>query len=127
MSREPLDFDMGDDDQANDIVEYERFVEDPPRDYVIRDHEADANGFLGINKEVSEEWTERGAAHAALEQDERPAEVAAMSVRGEGAVDGDLFDDRYGYDLNGEEGVEQDLEGDENLISGEYHADDLDL
>ena len=41
MSREPLDMDMGDDDQADDIVEYERYVEDPPADHVIRNHEAE--------------------------------------------------------------------------------------
>ncbi|MFC9663735.1 hypothetical protein ACFVJ5_26125 [Nocardia sp. NPDC127606] len=126
MSREPLDMDMdmGDDDQADDIVEYERYVEDPPADYVIRNHEADADGFLGINEEVSEEYTERGSRHEAREEDERPAEESAMRVVGEDDVDGDLFDDDA---VNGEEGVEKDLEGDENLTSGEYLADELDL
>ncbi len=124
MSREPLDMDMGDDDQADDIVEYERYVEDPPADYVIRNHEADADGFLGINEEVSEEWSERGSRHEAMEEDERPAEEVAMRVRGDDSIDGDLFDDDA---VNGEEGVEKDLEGDENLISGEYLADELDL
>ncbi|MFC6014131.1 hypothetical protein [Nocardia lasii] len=124
MSREPLDMDMGDDDQADDIVEYERYVEDPPADYVIRNHEADADGFLGINEEVSEEWSERGSRREALAEDERPAEEAAMRVRDGDSLDGDLFDDGA---INGEEGVEKDLEGDENAISGEYLADELDL
>ncbi|MFD3506011.1 hypothetical protein [Nocardia sp. NPDC058666] len=124
MSREPLDMDMGDDEQADEIVEYERYVEDPPADYVIRNHEADADGFLGINEEVSEEYSERGARHEAMEEDERPAEEVAMRVVGDDNVDGDLFDDDR---INGEEGVEKDLEGDENLISGEYLADELDL
>ncbi|GGN74528.1 hypothetical protein [Nocardia rhizosphaerihabitans] len=123
MSREPLDMDMGDDDQADDIVEYERYVEDPPEDYVIRNHEADADGFLGINEEVGEEWTENGAARQAVEEDERPAEVSAVRIVGDDGVDGDLYDDA----INGEEGVERDLEGDENLTAGEYLADELDL
>ncbi|MFF2394006.1 MULTISPECIES: hypothetical protein [unclassified Nocardia] len=124
MSREPLDMDMGDDDQADDIVEYERYVEDPPADYVIRNHEADADGFLGINEEISEEYTERGSRREAMEEDERPAEESAMRVVGDDDVDGALFDDDA---VNGEEGVEKDLEGDENLTSGEYLADELDL
>lgn len=124
MSREPLDMDMGDDDQADDIVEYERYVEDPPADYVIRNHEADADGFLGITEEMSEEYTERGARREAMRQDERPAEESAMRVVGDDHVDGDLFDDDA---VNGEEAVDKDLEGDENLISGEYLADELDL
>lgn len=124
MSREPLDMDMGDDDQADDIVEYERYVEDPPADYVIRNHEADADGFLGINEEVSEEYTERASRQEAMAEDERPAEEGAMRVVGDDDVDGDLFDDDA---VNGEEGAEKDLEGDENLTSGEYLADELDL
>ncbi|WP_278261302.1 hypothetical protein [Nocardia sp. AG03] len=113
MSREPLDMDMGDDDQADDIVEYERYVEDPPQDYVIRNHEADADGFLGIDEEMSQEWTEGSAARAALEQDERPAEVAAVRVVGDDHVDGDLYDNP--------------VDGDETTISGESRAEDLDL
>lgn len=124
MSREPLDMDMGDDGQADDIVEYERYVEDPPADFVIRNHEADADGFLGITEEASEEWSERGSRHEAMEEDERPAEEGAMTVRGEDNVDGNLFDDDA---INGEESAEKDLEGDENLTSGEYLADELDL
>ncbi|MFC4125722.1 hypothetical protein [Nocardia rhizosphaerae] len=114
MSREPLDMDMGDDDQADDIVEYERYVEDPPADYVIRNHEADADGFLGIDEELGEEWSARGAAREAVAEDERPAEVAAVRVVGDDRVDGDLYD-REG------------LDGDEDLIAGETLADELDL
>lgn len=117
MSREPLDMDMGDDDQADDIVEYERYVEDPPKDYVIPNREADDDGFLGIDEEVSEEWSQRGARHEAMEEDERPAEAAAVRVVGDDEVDGELLDAEDGADL----------EGDENLISGESRADELDL
>ncbi|MFD4456872.1 hypothetical protein [Nocardia sp. NPDC058480] len=117
MSREPLDMDMGDDGQADDIVEYERYVEDPPADFVISNHEADADGFLGITEETAEESTESSARHEAMEEDERPAEEAAVGVRSEDDLDGALFDDDA---INGEE-------GDENLISGEYLADELDL
>ncbi|MFE3543534.1 hypothetical protein ACFXK0_11215 [Nocardia sp. NPDC059177] len=112
MSREPLDMDMGDDDQADDIVEYERYVEDPPADYVIRNREADDNGDLGITQEVDEEWTEASAAAAALAQDERPAEVAAVRIVGDDGVDGDLYDRD---------------DATEDRISGEYLADELDL
>ncbi|WP_410870660.1 hypothetical protein [Nocardia sp. A7] len=100
MSREPLDMDMGDDDQADDIVEYERYVEDPPADHVIRNHEAEADGFLGINEEVAAERTERSARHEAMEEDERPAEESAMGVRDDDSIDGDLFDDDA---VNGED------------------------
>ncbi|MEV0331722.1 hypothetical protein [Nocardia sp. NPDC050717] len=116
MSREPLDMDMGDDDQADDIVEYERYVEDPPEDYVIRNHEADDDGFLGITEEIGEEWSERGAAREAVAEDERPAEVSAVRVVGDDGVDGDLYDNDA---VDGEE-------GDEDLIDGEYLADELD-
>ncbi|WP_280221091.1 hypothetical protein [Nocardia neocaledoniensis] len=116
MSREPLDMDMGDDDQADDIVEYERYVEDPPEDYVIRNHEAADDGFLGISEEIGEEWTERGAAREAVAEDERPAEVSAVRVVGDDGVDGDLYDNDA---VEGEE-------GDEDLIDGEYLADELD-
>ncbi|WP_174550306.1 hypothetical protein [Nocardia coubleae] len=109
MSREPLDMDMGDDDQADDIIEYERNIEDPPADYVIRNREADADGFLGIGEELSEEWTERGERHEEMEEDERPAEEVAVR-----AFDEDSLDNA-------------DLDGDENLISGEGVADELDL
>ncbi|MFC4375588.1 hypothetical protein ACFO5K_15920 [Nocardia halotolerans] len=124
MSREPLDMDMGDDEQADDIVEVERYVEDPPDDYVIRNHEADDDGFLGIDEELSEESSQPRARHEAMEEDERPAEEIAVQVVGDDDVDSDLFDDDA---VNGEEGTETDLEGDENLISGEYLADELDL
>lgn len=109
MSREPLDMDMGDDDQADDIVAYERTVEDPPADYVIRNHEADDDGRLGIDEELRQEWTPRAAAREAIAEDERPAEVAALDIVG----DADLFAD--------------DRASSEELISGEYLADEEDL
>ncbi|MEU3014795.1 hypothetical protein [Nocardia asteroides] len=123
MSREPLDMDMGDDDQADDIVEYERYVEDPPADYVIRNHEADADGFLGIGEELAEEWSEGSAAREAVAEDERPAEVSAIRVVGDDSVDGDLYDDAS----DGAQALDRDRAGDEDLIDGEYLAGELDL
>jgi len=77
MDREPLDMDMGDDDQADEIREYERNVEDPPDDLRIRNHENDDDGRLGIGEELQQEWTLRGRS---AEEDERPAEAAAMEI-----------------------------------------------
>ncbi|MDO3650266.1 hypothetical protein [Nocardia mangyaensis] len=123
MSREPLDMDMGDDDQADDIIEYERYVEDPPADHVIRNHEADDDGFLGIDEEIAEEWTARGAAREAVAEDERPAEVSAVRVVGEDDLDGDLYENT----VTGARSAERDLEGDEDRIDGDDLADELDL
>ncbi|MGW5313739.1 hypothetical protein ACWEQ0_28080 [Nocardia thailandica] len=109
MSREPLDMDMGDDGQADDIVAYERTVEDPPADYVIRNHEADDDGYLGIGEELEQEWSRRGEAREAVAEDERPAEVAAVDIVG----DDTLF--------------ARDRASSEDLISGEYLADEEDL
>jgi hypothetical protein len=80
MDREPLDMDMGDDDQADEIREYERNVEDPPDDLRIRNHENDDDGRLGIGEELQQEWTLRGRSAEDAEEDERPAEAAAMEI-----------------------------------------------
>jgi hypothetical protein len=77
MDREPLDMDMGNDDQADEIREYERNVEDPPDDLQIRNHENDDDGRLGIGEELQQEWTRRDQA---AEEDDRPAEAAAMEI-----------------------------------------------
>ncbi|MFQ6392254.1 hypothetical protein ACLMAJ_02250 [Nocardia sp. KC 131] len=80
MDREPLDTDMGDDEQADEIREYERNIEDPPADLHIRNHENDDDGRLGIGEELGQEWTRRGQAAEDAEEDQRPAEVAAVEI-----------------------------------------------
>ncbi|WP_069162330.1 hypothetical protein [Nocardia altamirensis] len=80
MDREPLDTDLGDDEQADEIRAYQRNVEDPPDDLRIRYHENDDDGRLGIGDELAQEWTARGQRAEDAEDDERPAEVAAMDI-----------------------------------------------
>ncbi len=80
MDREPLDTDMGDDDQADEIREYERNIEDPPDDLRIRYRENDDDGRLGIGEELSQEWTARGQRAADAAEDDRPGEVAAVEI-----------------------------------------------
>jgi len=80
MDRDPLDMDMGDDEQADDIRAYERNVEDPPDDLEIRYREGEDDGRLGIADELAQEWTPREQAAELAEEDERPAEVAAMEI-----------------------------------------------
>ncbi|MEV0297324.1 hypothetical protein [Nocardia sp. NPDC050710] len=80
MDREPLDMGMGDDKQADEIREYERTIEDPPDDLQIRYHENEDDGRLGIIDELAQEWTPSDQEAAAAEQDERPAEAAAMEI-----------------------------------------------
>ncbi|MEV6429251.1 hypothetical protein [Nocardia sp. NPDC051463] len=80
MDRESLDTDMGDDEQADEIREYERNIEDPPADLLIRNHENDDDGHLGIAEELEQEWTPLSQAAVDAEVDERPAEVAAMEI-----------------------------------------------
>jgi hypothetical protein len=66
--------DMGDDEQEDEIREYERYIEDPPRDLRIENRE-DETGE-GINDELRQEWTRRDRDA----DDDRPAEVAAMEI-----------------------------------------------
>ncbi|MFE7800472.1 hypothetical protein [Nocardia sp. NPDC057440] len=80
MDRESLDTDMGDDKQADEIRAYERNIEDPPADLLIRNHENDDDGRLGIAEELEQEWTPLSQAAEDAEADERPAEVAAMEI-----------------------------------------------
>ncbi|QIS06179.1 hypothetical protein F5X71_31195 [Nocardia brasiliensis] len=80
MDREPLHTDMGDDDQADEIREYTRNVEDPPADLRIRYRENDDDGRLGIGDELGQEWTARGQRAADDADDDRPAEVAAIEI-----------------------------------------------
>ncbi|MFI6367114.1 hypothetical protein ACIBG0_30680 [Nocardia sp. NPDC050630] len=80
MDRDPLDMDMGDDDQEDEIRAYRRNVEDPPDDLRIRYRENDDDGRLGIGEELEQEWTPRGQKSELAEEDERPAEVAAIEI-----------------------------------------------
>lgn len=80
MDREPLDMDMGDDEQADEIREYERNIEDPPADLHIRYRENEDDGRLGIDEELRQEWTDRAQRAEDAEEDERPAEAAAIEI-----------------------------------------------
>ncbi|WP_216918189.1 hypothetical protein OG225_29210 [Nocardia sp. NBC_01377] len=80
MDREPLDMDMGDDEQADEIREYERNVENPPDDLRIRYRENEDDGRLGIGEELEQEWSRGDRAAEEAEQDDRPAEAAAMDI-----------------------------------------------
>lgn len=80
MDREPIDMDMGDDEQADEIREYERTIEDPPDDLRIRYHENDDDGRLGIDEELRREWTPRAQREEDAAQDDRPAEAAAIEI-----------------------------------------------
>lgn len=80
MDRDRLDMDMGDDEQADEIREYQRYVEDPPDDLEIRYRENEDDGRLGIGDELAQEWTPRGQRAENTEEDDRPAEVAAVEI-----------------------------------------------
>lgn len=78
--REDLDSDLGEDEQADEIREYRRYIDDPPQDLIITSRENDDAGRLGIGSELEQEWTRRRYRDAALAEDPRPAEIAAMEV-----------------------------------------------
>lgn len=80
MDRDPLDLDMGDDEQEDEIRAYQRNVEDPPDDLRIRYRENEDDGRLGIGAELEQEWPPHSLAAALADEDERPAEVAAMEI-----------------------------------------------
>lgn len=80
MDHDPLDMDMGDDEQEDEIRAYRRNVEDPPDDMRIRYRENEDDGWLGIDEELEQEWTPRRQAAALADADERSAEVAAMEI-----------------------------------------------
>ncbi|MET7771557.1 hypothetical protein [Nocardia sp. NPDC005366] len=79
MDREPLDMNMGDDDQADEIREYERNIEDPPDDLRIRYRENEDDGRLGIGDELEQE-SARGDRAEEEARDDRPAEAAAIEI-----------------------------------------------
>lgn len=79
--RRQLDFDMGDDEQEDEILLYERYIEDPPSNLVIR--EPDDQEPPGISSALQREWTRRGQLHEEYEEDERCAEEAAVEVETE--------------------------------------------
>ncbi|GAA5043223.1 hypothetical protein [Nocardia callitridis] len=74
------DTDLGDDEQEDEIRAYQRTVEDPPADLRIRYHEDDDDGRLGISEELSQEWTPHEQAVEDAEEDDRPAEAAAVDI-----------------------------------------------
>ncbi|WP_280424578.1 hypothetical protein [Nocardia carnea] len=78
--RADLDYDLGDDDQADEVREYERYITDPPNDLVIRYHENDDSGRLGIARELDQEWSRRRRREELRAEDRRPAEAAAMEI-----------------------------------------------
>ncbi|RMI34869.1 hypothetical protein [Nocardia stercoris] len=75
-----LDLDLGDDEQADEVRAYERYILDPPADLVIRDYESEDNGPLMIDRELDQEWTRRRGRTELAHEDDRPAEVAAMEI-----------------------------------------------
>ncbi|GLZ81179.1 hypothetical protein Afil01_59860 [Actinorhabdospora filicis] len=79
MGRGPDD--MGDDEQETDTSEWERFIEDPPEDMVIR-AEPDG-GEIGITEWMPMETRPGDARREAEEADPRSAEEAAEHVIGE--------------------------------------------
>ncbi|TLF74822.1 hypothetical protein [Nocardia cyriacigeorgica] len=80
MDRDPLDEDMGDDEQADEIRAYEDVIEDPPADLHIRNRPGDDDGRLGIEEELDQQWTPRRRAAELADDDDRPAELAAMEI-----------------------------------------------
>jgi|GEM_PF-6429123 len=73
-----LDLDLGDDDQADEVREYERSIADPPRSLIIGYHEDD--GRHGITADLDQAWTKRRRREEQRAEDDRPAELAAMEV-----------------------------------------------
>jgi hypothetical protein len=80
MDRDPLETEMGDDDQEDEIREYQRNIEDPPEDLRIRYHEDEDDGRLGIGDELAQEWTPGDGRAEDDEDDDRSAEVAAIEI-----------------------------------------------
>ncbi|MCW2884475.1 MAG: hypothetical protein QOE54_5765 [Streptosporangiaceae bacterium] len=78
MTDRRVDEDMGDDEQASEISQYETYIADPPDDLVIT--ETDEQGSIGISEWAREEASSR---ERPAEDDERPAEESAMKVRPE--------------------------------------------
>lgn len=76
-----LDLDMGDDEQEDEILQYERYIEDPPANLVIR--EPDDQEICGISAAVRREWSRREQVHEDAVEDPRCAEEAALEVESE--------------------------------------------
>ncbi|MFF3566468.1 hypothetical protein [Nocardia jiangxiensis] len=73
-----LDYDLGDDEQADEVREYERYITDPPSNLVIEYHED--GGRQGIARDLEQSWTRRRHRDEERAEDDRPAELAAMEV-----------------------------------------------
>ncbi len=73
-----FDYDLGDDEQADEVREYERAIEDPPQNLIIGYHDDD--GRQGITADLDQSWTRRRSRDEQRAEDGRPAEVAAMEV-----------------------------------------------
>jgi len=78
MTSDSRDMDMGDDPQETELAEYQQYEEDPPRDRVIE--EEPDGGSLGISEWTAEESSVRSRARERREDDDRPAEQAAMEI-----------------------------------------------
>jgi hypothetical protein len=73
-----LDYDLGDDEQADEVREYERYIADPPGNLIIGYHQDD--GRQGITADLEQSWTKRRRREERRAEDDRPAELAAMEV-----------------------------------------------
>lgn len=73
-----LDYDLGDDEQADEIREYQRYIADPPSNLIIDYHED--GGRQGIARDLDQSWTRRRHRDEERAEDDRPAELAAMEV-----------------------------------------------
>ncbi|WP_431958242.1 hypothetical protein [Nocardia lijiangensis] len=80
MNRDPLDMDMGDDRQEDEIREYARYIENPPENLNIRDRESEDDGRLGIGEDLDQRWTRRGQRAEDAAASTLPAEEAAMAI-----------------------------------------------
>ncbi|MGK8522157.1 hypothetical protein ACRS6B_11655 [Nocardia asteroides] len=80
MDRDPLETEMGDDDQEDEIRAYQRNIEDPPEDLHIRYREDEDDGRLGIGNELDQEWTPRDGRAEDDAADDRSAEMAAIEI-----------------------------------------------
>ncbi len=73
-----LDYDLGDDEQADEVREYQRYIADPPNNLIIDYHED--GGRQGIARDLDQSWTRRRHRDEERAEDDRPAELAAMEV-----------------------------------------------
>jgi hypothetical protein len=78
MTDDKRDFDMGDDPQESEVAEYELYEENPPKDLEIE--EEPEGGEIGISQWTAEESSVRSRARERTDDDDRPAEEAALEV-----------------------------------------------